>query len=190
MRVGDMCRAFMSVPGPLQSVQRAEFWCAILALQAYYPWLLDHGSSSKPLPLVKDGDIVFIVLHMPNARRHDTVRVTKVKGYATEADVDLGRVRFEDRLGNMEADAADLGRMHQEAEKVDARRTLLSARNLWYFIVLQLRQFMIAVSRVSVNHDDALVWDQVCIPKRRRADGRVNVDLAFLPGPPNSGALW
>ena len=83
------------------------------------------------------------------------VRVALVKGHATEADVDLGRVRLEDRLGNMEADvAADLGRMHQDAEKVDARRSLLSARDLWYSIVL-------------VNHDgrgrtapDALVWDQ------------------------------
>ena len=30
-------RAFMPVPGVLQTVQRAEFWCAILAVQAYWP---------------------------------------------------------------------------------------------------------------------------------------------------------
>ena len=29
------CRAFMPVPGPLQTVQRAEFVGAILALQAF-----------------------------------------------------------------------------------------------------------------------------------------------------------
>ena len=41
----------------------------------------------------------------------DTVRVTKVKGHATEADVEQGRVRLEDRLGILETDAAaDLGR--------------------------------------------------------------------------------
>ena len=28
------CRGFCSVPGPLQSVQRAEMWCVILALQS------------------------------------------------------------------------------------------------------------------------------------------------------------
>ena len=33
----DKCRVFMSVPGTLQSVQRAESWGVILALQAYYP---------------------------------------------------------------------------------------------------------------------------------------------------------
>ena len=33
----DKCRVLMSVPGTLQSVQRAEFWRAILALQSYYP---------------------------------------------------------------------------------------------------------------------------------------------------------
>ena len=32
--VVSACRVFYSVPGPLQSVQRAEFWGAILALQA------------------------------------------------------------------------------------------------------------------------------------------------------------
>ena len=32
--VVSACRGFRSVPGPLQSVQRAEFWGVILALQA------------------------------------------------------------------------------------------------------------------------------------------------------------
>ena len=31
------CRAFMPVLGPLQTVQRAELWGAIVALQAYWP---------------------------------------------------------------------------------------------------------------------------------------------------------
>ena len=30
----ERCRAFMPVPGPLQTVQRAEFWGATIALQA------------------------------------------------------------------------------------------------------------------------------------------------------------
>ena len=53
----------MPVPSVLQSVQRAEFWGAILALQAYWPchlgsenlnvaWtigrLLDRGNLAKP----------------------------------------------------------------------------------------------------------------------------------------------
>ena len=57
----ERCRAFMQVPGPLQTVQRAEFWSAIMALQAYWPRhlgvdtlkvvtarLLEHGKLSKP----------------------------------------------------------------------------------------------------------------------------------------------
>ena len=31
----ERCRAFMPVPGILQTVQRAEFWGAIIAMQAY-----------------------------------------------------------------------------------------------------------------------------------------------------------
>ena len=71
----ESCRAFMPVPGPLQTVQRAEFWCTTVALQAYglghlgvdnlnavqsITRLLDHGSLSKPLPLVQDGDLISI----------------------------------------------------------------------------------------------------------------------------------
>ena len=33
----ERCRAFMPVPGVMQTVQRAEFWCAIVAMQAYWP---------------------------------------------------------------------------------------------------------------------------------------------------------
>ena len=50
---------------------------------------------------------------------------------------------------------------------------------------------MIAIVRVSVNHDgkggtapDPLVWDQGSKPKVRKLAIRVNVDLASLPGPP------
>ena len=100
---------------PLQTVQRAEFWGAILALQAF--WLghvgidnlnvvrsiagvLDHGCLSKPLPLGKDGYLIAIIQHMILAQGPDTVKVTKVKGHATDADVDLGWVKLEDKHGN------------------------------------------------------------------------------------------
>ena len=50
---------------------------------------------------------------------------------------------------------------------------------------------MTAIARVSVNHDgkggtapDPLVWDQGSRPKVRKLAIRVNVDLAFLTGPP------
>ena len=33
----ERCRAFLPVPGVMQTVQRAEFWGAIIALQAYWP---------------------------------------------------------------------------------------------------------------------------------------------------------
>ena len=97
-----------------------------------------------------------------------------------------------DQHGNAEADAAaDLGRRHQSEALVDARRRLLQARCHWYPIMSDLHRFMIAVARVSVNHDgkggaapDPLVWDQGSRPKVRKLAIRVNVDLASLPGPP------
>ena len=93
----EHCRAFMSVPERIQTVQRAELSGAIIALQSYWPChlgienlnvarsvgrLLERGCLSKPLLLVKDGDLAAVALHMIGARGLDTVRITKVKGHA------------------------------------------------------------------------------------------------------------
>ena len=64
--------------------------------------------------------------------------------------------------------------------------------------MLDLHRFMIAIARVSVNHDgrggtapDPLVWDQGSRPKARKLAIRVDVDLASLPGPPGFlGGPW
>ena len=61
---------------------------------------MDRGFSAKAFHLVKNGELAAIAMYMIQAREHDTVRVTKVEGHAAEADVDQGRVRLEDRLGN------------------------------------------------------------------------------------------
>ena len=203
----ERCRAFLPVPGVIQTFQRAEFWGAIVALQAYWPChlgidnlnvvrsigrLLDADCLAKPLPLVKDGDLVALVQYMIRTRGRDTVRVTKVKGHAKDGDVQHGHVRLIDQQGNVEADiAADLGRRHQTEVLIDARRRLLQARSYWYPVVADLHRFMIAIARVSVNHDgrggtapDPLVWDQGSRPQGRKLAIRVTVDLASLPGPP------
>ena len=180
---------------------------AIVALQAYLPFhlgidnlfvarsigcLLDSDCLSKPLPLVKDGDLIALARYTICTRGRDTVRVTKVKGHAEDVDLQQGRVRLLDKQGNAEADeAADLGRRYQSEVLIDARRRLLGTRSHWYPIMTDLHRFMIAIARVSVNHDgkggtapDPLVWDQGSRPKVRKLAIRVNVDLASLPGPP------
>ena len=93
----ERCRAFMLVSGVVQTVQRAESWSAIIAMQAYWPChlgidnldvarsvgrLLDHDSLIKPLPLVKDGDLIALAQHMIRTWGRETVRVTKVEGHA------------------------------------------------------------------------------------------------------------
>ena len=203
----ERCRAFLPVPGVMQTVQRAEFWGAIVALQAYWPChlgidnlntartigrLLDKDCLVKPLLLLEDGDFVALVQYMIRTRGRETVRVNKVKGHAEDADVQSCRVRLEDQLGNAEAHtAADLGCRHQSEVLIDAWRRLLKARRYWYPIMLDLYRFMIAVAGVTVNHDgrggtapDPLVWDQSGRRKVRRTVFWVNVDLGSLPGPP------
>ena len=41
--------------------------------------LLDHDSLVKPLPLVKDGDLIALVQYMIRTRGRETVRAMKVK---------------------------------------------------------------------------------------------------------------
>ena len=107
------CQGFCSVPGPLQSVQRAEMWGVILALHSsgvvhlgvdhlgvvrHVGRLLDGCHGSTPFELVNDGDLLLLIDRMLHHRGLDTVRISKVKGHADEGMVLHGRVREVDRI--------------------------------------------------------------------------------------------
>ena len=200
--VDHSCSAFVSVAGPLQTVQRAELWGVILALQSadavhigvdnlgvvrHVGRLLDSCSFAAPLELVTDGDLLILLRRMIDLRGRDTVRV--------EGMVSDGRVRELDRLGNNAADeTADFGRRKVSPAVIDARRNLSGGCGRWYPVILDLhRFFFFVISRAVVNHDgrdgtalDPMVWSAGSLPKRRRIVHAVR-NLAMLPGPP---ALW
>ena len=90
----DATRIFSMVPGALQTVQRAEYWGAILALQAFMPIhigidnknicssignILD-GWTGPPLSLCIDGDLLACIDRMVRYRSARSVKVSKVKG--------------------------------------------------------------------------------------------------------------
>ena len=151
------CRGYCSVPGPLQSVQRAELWGVILALQAscgvhlgvdnlnvvrHVGRLLDDNLGAQPFQIVPDGDLLCLIHHILLLRGTDTVKVTKVKGHADENMVLDGRVRDLDRLGNKAADeAADFGRRRVPVHVIDARRNLVGVCSRWYPVVRDLHRF-------------------------------------------------
>ena len=157
--IGDFqcCRGFFAVPGPLQSVQRAELWGVILALQSsgavhlgvdnlsvvrHVGGLLDGRGCSVSFELVKDGDLLVFIERMLHLRGLDTVRISKVKGHADEGMVLQGRVREVDRIGNNAADeAADFGRRRVGHLVIDARRNLSGVCGRWYPVVLDLHRF-------------------------------------------------
>ena len=85
------CRGYCSVPGPSQTVQRAEFWSVILALQAaasihvrcedlsvvrHGGHLLDGNVGSRPAELVKDGDLILLTGRILDMRGRDTLRIS------------------------------------------------------------------------------------------------------------------
>ena len=72
---------FMPVLGScrLFSVLNSGCYCCsavllALSLAGSIGRLLDHGCMAKPLPLVKDGDLVALVQHMIQVRGWDTGR--------------------------------------------------------------------------------------------------------------------
>ena len=189
--VDHSCRAFVSVPGPLQTVQRAELLGVILALQSdkavhvgvdnlgvvrHIGRLLDGLPPSVPFELMTDGDLLVLIRRMIDLRGSDSVRITKVKGHADEDMVADGRVRMVDRLGNHAADeAADFGRRRVGPAVIDARRNLSGVCGRWYSVVRDLHRFFIAISRAVVNHDgfsgtapDPMIWSAGSLPKGRR----------------------
>ena len=135
---GEACRLYFSVPGPLQTVQRAEIWGFLVALQGrlrlhvgvdnlnvvnHLAGIIAGRRVGRPFSLVNDGDLLLLVQQLVRWRGSGSSAVTKVKGHADEGLVAQGRVREVDRIGNNEADAAaDLGRMRVHHSISEARR--------------------------------------------------------------------
>ena len=191
----------------MQTVQRAEPWGVILALQAkdgvhlgvdnlgvvrHVGRILNGKPPSRPFELLPDGDLLFLLHRMLHLRGFPSVRISKVKGHADEAMVRAGSVRGLDKLGNDGADeSADFGRRRVPWWVIDARRNLSGVCSRWRLLVPILHRFFIAISRAVVDHGegvgtvlDPLVWSAGSAPKRRRIAVR---NLPFLPGPPG---LW
>ena len=113
--------------------------------------LIDHGITGAPLPLTKDGDLLAVIHSMLTLGGEGTVQVSKVKGHAVQAMVDNGNARQEDLIGNDRADAAAyLGRLRKQGNVISAR---IRAGRQWYPMILDLHKFMVAISRIEVNHD-------------------------------------
>ena len=162
-------RGFVAVPGPVETVQRAELWGVILALQSsdavhvgvdnlgvvrHVGRLLNGHHGSTPFELVTDGDLLVLIGRMLHLRGLDTVRITKVKGHADDGMVLDGRVRELDKFGDDAADeAADFGRRRVGHAAIDARRNLSGVCGRWYPVILDLHRFFVAISRAVVNHD-------------------------------------
>ena len=104
------------VPGALQTVQRAEYLGAILALQAFMPIHIgiDNKNVCCSMSLCTDGDLLACIDRMVRFKSARSVMIAE------------GKVRREDKEGNNAADiAADFGRLRQPELVIDARRNLL-----------------------------------------------------------------
>ena len=188
---GEACRLYCSVLGPLQTVQRAEIWGVLAALQGctrmhvgvdnlnvvrHVSRIINDGCTGKPFPLVNDGDHLHKVYQFVRWRGPGNTAVSKVKGHADEGLVAFGRVREVDRVGNNEADAAAaLGRRRVHHSVSVAGGVVAMSCAHWYPIVRHLHRFFIAIARSVLNNDGTcgttlhpVVWSNAANPKRRR----------------------
>ena len=137
-----------------------------------------------------------VISHLPSTPcsvcEEGLFNVSKVKGHADQAMINVGDVRNEDRIGNDGADtAADLGRLRQKDEAITATRALIRVGSNWYPIMLYVCNFMVAIARIEVNDDghggtapNAMTWDQGRSIKPRASSFWVTIDHVSLPGPP------
>ena len=103
---GGACRLYGSVLGPLQTVQRAEIWGVMVALQGFVRMhvgvdnlnvvrhvarIIGGDGTGKPFPLVNDGDLLQKICQLVRWRGPGNTAVSKVKGHADEGLVALGR---------------------------------------------------------------------------------------------------
>ena len=104
----DACCSLFSVPGPLQTVQRAEVWSMVLAVQAdtagdnlnvvrNVSHLIDGFVWPRPLEPKEDGDLSVYISCVLELRGQGTVKPTKVKGHADDEMGLLGTVRSLDK---------------------------------------------------------------------------------------------
>ena len=101
-------------------------------------------------------------------RGSDTVKVTHIKGHATEQMVQDGSVRDNDRLGNITVDVtANFGRLRQRVHVIDARRQLGIARDDWYprMLLLHRSWLLFFALRLTVMIVEALVLARWCCTK-------------------------
>ena len=206
----ERCRLCLSVPRPLQTVQRAELWGVITALQAsrlvhlgvdnanvvgHVCRIVANIDLARLFELLVDGDLLALVKRLVEVRGHGTTAISKVKGHAEEGLVRGGRVREQDEIGNdLANEAVDFGRRRVRVDVLDACRAFTSACGAWYPVVSHLHRFFVAIARVIANDDgkgegrrgegtapDPLVWCSGAKGKRRRVVEAVR-DFAMLPG--------
>ena len=92
----ERCVLFDSIRGPLQSVQRAELWGVILALQCSSAIHLgvDILNVVRHVFRILDGRVACRPEKMILQRGFRSVRISKVKGHADDDMVAVGRVRL------------------------------------------------------------------------------------------------
>ena len=188
MKLAGFISSFL---GPLQTVQRAEIWRVLVALQGctrmhvgvdnlnvvrHVSRIIDGGCTGKPFPQVNDGDLLLRVQQFVRWRGPGNTAVFKVKGHADEGLIVLGRVREVDRVGNGEADAAAAlgrGRVHHSVSF--PRSVVARSCARWYPTVRELHHFFIAIARYVLNNDGSsgtslhpIVLSNNSNPKRRR----------------------
>ena len=182
--VVESCRGFWSVPGPVQTVQGAEFWGLFVPCRRprLFSWggdnlnvvrhvgrLLDGCRSSCPAELLNDGDLIMLIDRVLEQRDRDTDRVTKVKGHADAEIVRVRQVRESDKLGKDAPDEAG-GLILQSLMHVVS---CLGVCRRWYPTIVDLHRFFIAISRVVVTAPDP----PCCAQPRHAAWVSCSVDL-------------
>ena len=202
-----VCPRHVWVSALCLTVQRAEFWGVVLAMQAtnavhlgvdnlnvvwHVGRLLDGVSTVCPFELVDDGDLIILIRKLLSIRGEGTVCISKVKGHADEGLVRSGQVRAVDRFGYSRADeAADFGRRRVWPDVADVGGIFLVSVGcgilLFCSCIVSSLPFLVLSSIVMT----LLVWPLILFWSAGAfLRGAVLWDVALLPGPLRLWDSW
>ena len=142
---------------------------------------------------MKDGDLWELFTRLVLQRGPRSVKITKVKGHATEAMVQEGKVKLAEKQGNDRSDTAAALGVTESQSKVHAFGALYSARHVRYrAIMCRIQKYIVGLKEEERKLKQEAARQQqpfreakersVCIPMSLRYPEDLDADGTETPG--------
>jgi len=126
----------------------------------------------KPFNIIPDGDLWEWFAKIVKAKGAEAVRLTKVKGHATEEMVKQGKVKEEHKVGNDFSDeAADIGVEQHGNEFLEASTFFAAKQHEYSVFVKDMHKLILAITKEAAAISTPLSQGSITRCTRKSAKG-------------------